>query len=109
QPRQQAARFTEQFFVRRRKRTRFRYSGVAIAVDHRQDALGQIAVIIREVAIEPADDRAVRKIAVIAERQFAQQEIAHGVEPVSVDERLWRDEVAEGFGHLLALDGPPAM
>ena len=96
-PFQQPARFAEQLLVLGGEGGGLRYGRIAIAVDHREDALGQIAVIIREVAIEPPDDRAVREITVIAERQFAQQEIAHRVEPVSVDERLWRDEVAEGF------------
>ena len=50
-----------------------------------------------------------RKIAVTAERQLAQHEIAHRIEPVFIDELLRRDEIAQRFGHFLALDGPPAM
>ena len=98
--------------ARRRPRQSAPGSGTAaraIAVDHRQHALRQIAEIVGEVAVEPADHGAMRKIAVAAERQLAQQEIAHRIEPVFVDQLLRRDEVAERFRHLLAFDGPPAM
>ena len=50
-----------------------------------------------------------REIAVTAERQLAQQEIAQRVEPVALDEIPGGDEVAERFRHFLAFDGPPAM
>jgi len=51
----------------------------------------------------------VRKVAVAAERQFAQHEVAHRVEAVFADQLVRRDEVAERFRHFLAFDGPPAV
>ncbi len=50
-----------------------------------------------------------REVAVTAEGQFAQEEIAHGVDAVFLDELRRRDKVTERFRHLLALDRPPAM
>ena len=97
EPLQEPPRLAQQLFVCFGKCVRLRHRRVAIAVDHRQDALRQIAVIIGEIAIEPADDRAVRKIAVAAERQFAQHEIAHGIKPIVLDQRVGRDEIAERF------------
>src|SRR6266849_6094463 len=85
------------------------YRGITVAVDHHQHTLRQVAEIIGEIAVEPAHHRAMRKIAVATEGQFAQQKIARRVDPISLDEDTRRDAVAEGFRHLLAFDGPPAM
>ena len=76
----------------------------------RQHALRQIAEIVGEIAVDAVDHGAMREIAVIAEGQLAQQEIAHRVERRSARPAASGvDDVAERFRHLLALDGPPAM
>src|ERR1700739_1000658 len=61
------------------------------------------------MSVEAAHHGAVREIAVAAKGQLAQQEISRGVDPVSLDEDIRRDAVAQRFRHLLAFDGPPAM
>ncbi len=94
-PCEKAPGLDEKVTIRLGNEARLGHRSGAIAVDHRQHALRQIAEIIGEVAIEAADHRAMREIAVIAERQLAQHEIAQRVEPVSIDEIFWRDEIAE--------------
>jgi hypothetical protein len=73
----------------------------AVLGDHRQRALRQIAEIVGEVGIGAVDDRLVAVGAVLAERNLAQKEIAHLVEPVGVDQREGVDDVADRFRHLL--------
>ena len=69
---EEAMRRTPQRRVSARKRHRFRHLGTAIAVDHDQHALRQVPEIIGEVTVEATNHRAVREVAVIAERQLAQ-------------------------------------
>ena len=70
--------------------------------DHRQRALRQIADVVGEIGVHAGDDRLMRIAAVLAERDFAQEEIAHRVEPVGVDHRLRADDVADRLRHFLA-------
>ena len=49
------------------------------------------------------------EVAVIAERDLAQEEVAGLVEAVALDQLQRRDHVAQGLRHLLALDRPPAV
>jgi len=62
-----------------------------------------------EVGVDPVDDGAVREIAVAAERQLAQHEVAHRVDAVLLGELGRRHHVLQPLRHLLALDRPPAM
>ena len=49
------------------------------------------------------------EIAVEAERDFAQQEIADGIDPVLVDQHVRLDHVLQALAHLLAFHRPPAV
>ena len=86
-----------------------RHRAVEIAVDHGCDALDQVAEIVGEVAVDAVHHGAVREVAVIAERNLAQQEVAHLVEPVALDHVERIDDVADRFRDLLALVGPPSV
>ena len=108
-PSRPCARVEQRLVVGRRSAPGAGTLAAAVLVDHRQHALRQIAEIVGEVAVEPADHGAVREIAVVAERHLAQQEVAHRVEPVGVDQLERLDHVAERLRDLLAFVGPPAM
>ena len=70
--------------VRRRRRAApVGHRAAAVPGDHRQRALREIAEIVGEIGVDARDDRLVRIVAVLAERHFAQEEIAHGIEAVS--------------------------
>ena len=49
-----------------------RHLAIAVTIDHRQNALDQIAEIVGEVAVDAVDNRLVRKVAVITERYLTQ-------------------------------------
>ena len=70
-----------------RKRARLRHHAAAVLGDHRQRALRQIAEIVGEIGVDAVDDRLMAVAAVLAERHFAQEEVAHLVEAVVLDER----------------------
>ena len=54
---------------------------------HRQRALRQIAEIVGEIGIDAVDDRLVIVIAVLAERHFAQKEIAQRIDAIGIRQR----------------------
>ena len=100
---------TQQRPVRVGQLARLRHLAVAVLGDHRQHALGQVAVVVGQVAVDAMDHGAVREVAVVAEVDLAQQEVAHLVETVALHDLGRHDDVAERLGDLLALAGPPAM
>ncbi len=81
---------------------RARHQPVAVLGDHRQRALRQVAEVVGEVGIGAVDDRLMAVVAVLAERHLAQQEIAHLVEAVVLDQRERVDDIADRLRHLLA-------
>ncbi len=86
---------------RPRQRRRGRHHAVAVLGDHRQRALREVAEIVGEVGIDAVDDRLVAVAAVLAERHLAQEEVAHLVEAVVLDQREGIDDVADRLRHLL--------
>ena len=79
-----------------------RHDAVAVLGDHRQRALRQIAEIVGEIGIGAVDDRFVAVAAVLAERHLAQEEVAHLVEAVMLDQRERIDDIADRLRHFLA-------
>ena len=75
---------------------------VALLGDHRQRALRQIAEIVGEIGVDAVDDRLVIVAAVLAERDLAQEEVAHLIDAVLLGEIERIDDVADRFRHLLA-------
>ena len=86
-----------------------RQPALAVARDQRQRALRQVAEVVRQLDVDPRDQRLVRQRAVAAERLLAQQEIAHLIEPEGRHQLPRLDDVAERLAHLLAVDRPPAV
>ena len=85
------------------------HHAAAVLGDHRQHALGEVAVVVGEVVVDAADHGGVAEVAVAAEGDLAQEEVAGLVQAVLLDQRGRAHHVAQGLGHLLALDRPPAM
>ena len=84
-----------------RELSRLRHHATAILGDHRQRALREIAEIVGEVCVDALDDAFAAVIAVLAERHFAQQEIAELIDAVIADEDEGIDHVADRLRHLL--------
>ena len=64
----QRLRRRQQRIVGRRECAGLGHGGAAVAVDHGQHPLRQIAVVVRQVVVHAPDDGPVREIAVAAER-----------------------------------------
>ena len=79
-----------------------RHGTVAVLGDHRQGALRQVAEVVGEIGVDPVDDRLVGVVAVLAERDLAQEEVAQLVDAVGIGERERIDHVADRLRHLLA-------
>ncbi len=64
------------------ERARRRHLAVEALGDHRQRALREIAEAVGEIGVDAVDDRLVIVVAVLAERDLAQEEIAHLIDAV---------------------------
>ena len=69
----------------------------------------QVAEVIREVAVDAADERVAREVAVLAEVDLPQQEIADGIGAEFIDEADGIDDVALRLAHLVAVNDEPAV
>ena len=69
----------------------------------------EVAEIVGEVEIDALDQGIAREVAVLAEVDFAQQEVADGIGAEFIDEAVRVDDIALGFRHLVAVDDEPAM
>ena len=90
--------------IRRRRR---RHD--AVLVHHAERAVEEVAEIVRQLGVVAADELLVVEVAVGAERDLAQHVIAEGVDADVVRQLQRIDDVAERLGHLVAVDGPPAV
>ena len=76
----------EQCLVVVGERARLGHVAGAVLRDHRQHALGQVAEVVGEVVVDAADHGGVAEVAVIAEGDLAQEEVAGLVEAVALDQ-----------------------
>src|SRR5579885_3390002 len=90
---------------------RFQFAGrprrgdraAAIAPDHRDHAIEQVAEVVAKLLIVVAHQAGAREIAVGGEREVAHEIVAHGIGPDFIDERDRIDDVAAALGYALAL------
>ena len=80
-----------------------------VFLTHRDRAGEQVAQVVGQVGVDAVDQRFVGERAVVAERHFAQQEVAHGVHAVAVAQLDGVDDVALRFAHLAAAQQQPAV
>ena len=98
----QGIRQSQNGLVLRQQVLQLRCLAFEIFGNHRQRALRQIAEIIGEIGIDPRDNRFMRIVAVLPERDFTQEEITQLVDPVMRGQRERIDHIADRFGHFLA-------
>ena len=88
---------------------------LTVPLQHRADAVHQVAQIVRQIRVEPAQEGALGEIAVLPERHIPQQEIPVDVRSVRLafqhlaEDHRWVHDVAERLRHLLLADLPPSM
>ena len=82
---------------------------LAVLVDHGQRAAGEIAEAVGKIRIVAADQGVVAEAAVLAEDDFAQQEIAQGVGAHHLADGLGAHDVAARLAHLVVLEEQPAV
>ena len=109
QPVGEAARLRQQRLVGLAEGAQLRHLAAAVLGHHGEHPLGQVAEVVGEIVVDPADEGPVGEVAVVAEGDLAQQEIAHLVDPVTLGDLEGVDHVAERLGDLLSFAGPPAV
>jgi len=76
---------------------------IAVFGDHAERALGEVAEAVGKIAVDFGHRVVVAEIAVIAVRDFAHQDVAGLVEAEGVHQVFRGDDIADGFGHFLAV------
>ncbi len=87
----------------------FRNRALAILPDHGQRAAGEVAQAVGQVGIVAPDERVVAETAVLAEDDFAQQEVAQGVRAHHLADGLGAHDVAARLAHLVVFEQQPAV
>ena len=88
---------------------RARDDAVAVPVNHRRGPADEVAQIVGQVGVVPAQDGLVGEIGVLAEHHLAHHEISEPVDAEQADIVRRPDDVAERLGHLGAVHEPPAV
>ena len=86
-----------------------RHDAVAVAVDHRERAAGEVAVLVGELGVVPRLEPLGRDLAVGAEAHLAQHVEAQRVRPVDVGHVEGLDHVAERLRHLVLAEQQVAV
>ena len=69
----------------------------------------EIAEVVSKVRIDACNQRIARKIAVLPQVDFAEQEIANGIGAKLINKSDRIDDIAFGLAHLVAIDDEPAV
>src|SRR2546422_2091340 len=88
---------------------RFRHDASGEPLDHGQAAVQEVAEIVRQVRIDPADQGLSGKISVLTERHLTQQEIAERIHAEFVHDGVRVYHISPALGHLFAVRRPPAV
>ena len=86
-----------------------RHLAVAILMDHAQRAAREIPESVRQVRVIPLHQRVVTEAAVLAEHDFAQQEIPQRIHSRHLRDRPRAHDVAAALAHLVLLKQQPSM
>ena len=82
---------------------------LTVLLRHRECAVEEVAEVVREIGVDAPDQRIARDVAVLSERDLAQEEVAHGIRAELLNERNRVDDVADGLRHLRAVHDEPAV
>ncbi len=99
----------EGLLVRPQRLLRGGDAAVAIGFDHLDPAAEQVAQVVGEVGVDPADERLLREAGVLPEHHLGHEEIAERVDPVFGGHFHGVDRVAGGLAHLGIAHQPPAV
>ena len=80
-----------------------------VFVDHRCGAAGKIAKTVGQIAVVARNERVVAEIAVLAEDDFAQQEIAESIHAEHIRDRARKHDIALGLAHFAGVHQEPAV
>src|SRR6266849_2692057 len=81
----------------------------AILLDHCEDAAGEVAEAVGEVAVVALNERVVTEISVLPENGLAQKIVAKRIHAEDVDDGPRANDVAERLAHLGAVHEQPAV
>ena len=99
---QQAVGQPQQFGVLGAELAGFGHPGVEVLIHHRQRTLRQVAQLVGQIGVDPADDPVFAVTAILAERHLTQEEVANLVHPEALHQGDRVDDIANGLAHLLA-------
>ena len=86
-----------------------RQRAAKVFLDHGDAAREQVAEVVGKIGVDTVNQRFVGVYAVASKGDFAQQKIADGIHAVALAQYGGIDDVAEGFGHLAAVEKQPAV
>ena len=80
-----------------------------VLVGHGGGAAQQVAEVVGQIHVDAVDEQLIGEVAVRAEREVAQQEVAQRVGAVALGQQIRVNDVALGLGHLAAVQQQPAV
>ena len=82
---------------------------VEVFAAHPDEAVEEVAQIIPQIGVDPVDQCPLAEVAVPAEGDFPEHEVAEILQSVRIGDLFGVDDVPFGLGHFLTVAGPPAM
>ena len=86
-----------------------RHNPVEVTEGHGQGSAYEVAKVVCQVTVNPAYDRRLGKISIQPEGDLPEEEIPELINSVLLRYLEGVHHIPEGFGHLLPVNGPPAM
>ena len=80
-----------------------------VLVGHGGGAAQQVAEVVGQIHIDAVDQQLIGEVAVRAEREVAQQEVAQRIGAVALGQQVGVNDIALGLGHFAAVQQQPAV
>src|SRR5208282_1889348 len=84
-------------------------NAIMVFLGHSEKPAQQVAEVVCKIGIYTPYQCIFREIPVKTERHLSEQKVSEGINPVFICHCIRIYHVAEGLGHLLSVNGPPAM
>src|SRR5208337_1388781 len=84
-------------------------SAIKVFLGHGEKPAQQVSEVVCKIIIDATYQCIFRKISVKTKRHLSEKKVSEGINAVFSDQFIGIDHVAQGLGHLLSFDGPPAM
>ena len=85
------------------------YYAAMVFFNHANSSVEQVAQVVSKVGVNTGDECVAGEVAVVAEYDFAEQEVTDSVSAKFVNQCQRIDNIAFGFGHFVAIDYEPAV